>query len=202
MRAPRLVHRLGLVAVLAVVYLIAVRPARVAFLEHVATPLFAQGDEVQAGRITLTPDRTVVMARGDDVDGRVGEGEALFKTPLGDRPMLGVLALAFLFPSRRWWLVLAGTALAEGVITTVCFTAGTHGVPGAFVGHRVAQAVLNDTLPLAMPALLYLLGRSGYLEPAVDSEVNQANSQALAETASTAVGSATSGVDSSSRSSR
>lgn len=155
--------RLGLVGVLALAYVVAVRPARVAFLEHVATPLFARGEAVRSGRITLQPDQTVVLATGNGVDARDGEGEALFKTPLGDRPMLGVLALAFLYPGRRWWALLAGTALAEGVITTACFAAGSDGAAGAFVAHRVAQAVLNDTLPLAMPALIFLLDRAGYL---------------------------------------
>ena len=164
---PLWVQRVGLVLAIVLVYLVAIRPARVAFTDGVALPLFSEGSAVRSGEITLTPDATVVLAVGDGVDERDGEGEALFKTPLGDRPMAGVLALAFLFPRRRWWLVLAGTALAEGVITTVCFAAGTDGVAGAFVGHRVAQAVLNDTLPMAMPALIYLLSRSGYLaEPA------------------------------------
>lgn len=160
---PPVVQRVGLVLVLVLAYVVAIRPARVAFLQHVAVPTFARGEAVVDGRIALVPDQTVVMATGIGVDQGDGEGEALFKTPLGDRPMLGVLALAFLYPRRRWWLALAGTALAEGVITTVCFAAGTAGIPGAFVAHRVAQAVLNDTIPLAFPALLFLLDRSGYL---------------------------------------
>ena len=157
---------LALVGVIAVAYFVAIRPARVAFLEHVATPLFERGEGVQSGRITLIPDGTVVLATGVGVDARDGEGEALFKTPLGDRPMLGVLALAFLYPGRRWWALLAATALAEGVITTICFAAGSAGVAGAFVAHRVAQAVLNDTIPLAMPALVFLLDQAGYLPAA------------------------------------
>lgn len=159
----------ALVGVLVVVYLVAIRPARVLFLEEAAVPLFAAGDEVEAGRVELVPDQTVVLARGPGVDERGRSDSALFKTPLGDRPMLGVLALAFLYPSRRWWLALAATALAEGVLTTAFFAAGTHGVPHAFVLHRVTQAVFNDTIPLAMPALIFLFDRAGMIaadEPA------------------------------------
>lgn len=163
MSGRHLGRRLGLVAAIAAVYLVAVRPARVAYLDHVAVPLFARGAEVEAGQIRLQTDRTVVTASGPGVDERRGADSALFKTPLGDRPMLGVLALAALYPGRRWWLVLAGTALLEGALTTAFFSAGTAGVPGAFVAHRVAQAVLNDTIPLVLPALVFLLDRAGYL---------------------------------------
>lgn len=153
-----------LVAVLVAVYLVAIRPTRVAFVDHVGMPLFGAGEEVEAGRVTLEADETVVLAMGPGVDERGRAASALFKTPLGDRPMLGVLALAFLYPRRRWWLALAGTALAEGIFTTVFFAAGTHGVGGAFVAHRVTQAVLNDTIPLAVPALVFLLDQTGYLD--------------------------------------
>lgn len=158
-----LATRLALVALVAAGYWLAVRPLRVLFLEGVAVPTFASGSEVRNGRIRLDVDRTVVTAVGPGVDERSRSDEALYKTPLGDRPMLGVLVLALLFPRRRWWAVLAATALVEGVVTTACFSAGTHGVAGGFVAHRVAQAVLNDTLPLTVPALLFLLGRAGYL---------------------------------------
>ena len=166
-----LLHRAALVALIAAAYWVAVRPARVLFLDRVAVPLFASGGEVRSGRIRLDVDRTVVMASGPGVDARSRTDEALYKTPLGDRPMLGVLVLALLYPRRRWWLALAATALVEGVVTTACFSAGTHGVAGGFVAHRVAQAVLNDTLPLTVPALLFLLDRAGYLRPAPASDV-------------------------------
>ncbi|HEX8299998.1 MAG TPA: hypothetical protein VF594_12620 [Rubricoccaceae bacterium] len=167
-----LVHRLALVGLVVAAYWTAVRPARVLFLEHVAVPLFASGAEVMSGRIRLDADRTVVLASGPGVDERSLADEALYKTPLGDRPMLGVLVLAMLYPRRRWWLALAATALAEGVVTTACFSAGTHGVAYGFVVHRIAQAVLNDTLPLTVPALLFLLDRAGFLRSEVAHQVS------------------------------
>ena len=165
---PVWAQRVGLVLALVSVYLVGIRPARVAFTSGVAMPLFSDGSAVRSGEVTLTPDETVVLATGLGVDQRDGQGEALFKTPLGDRPMLGVLALAFLYPRRRWWALLAATALAEGVVTTICFAAGSDGISGAFVAHRIAQAVLNDTLPLAMPPLIFLLDRAGMLEGPLD----------------------------------
>lgn len=178
-----LLLRVGLVAAIVVVYLIAVRPARIVFLEHVATPLFASGGAVEDGSIRLEPDLTVVTASGPGVDERGLNDSALFKTPLGDRPMLGVLVLAALYPRKRWWLVLAGTALLEGGLTTAFFAAGTNGVSGAFVAHRVTQAVLNDTIPLVLPALLFLLDRSGFLSGEV-TEHDQTRGAGKASTSS------------------
>lgn len=152
---PGPVQRLAMLLVVVALYYGLWRPMRVAFVQTWAYPSFA---EAAIPGVRLVPHPTAVEAYAAGRPDRL-----IYKSPSGDRTFLGMLAFAFLFPRRPYWAWLWGVNLVLGLVATWFFYLGVGGADWGFAAFSIVQGAFVDTLSLAVPPLLYLLDRSGYV---------------------------------------
>ena len=152
---------------LALAYVFAVRPARVALGETVALPLFASVDTERAAgfRVTGTPQipgavLAVPLDPGLTDQERVA-GTALWSPPAGALWVFPAMFLLFTFPARPYWLWLLGYHLGLGVVAAGVFAVGIGWAEPAFALYTFSRTYMTETVSLAIPLLLWLAGRAG-----------------------------------------
>ena len=164
-RHPRLWGALFAV-LLAVVYMVAVRPARVALGQEVAFPLFASVEtERSAGfEVTTTPQvpGAVLAVPLDPAlkDQEQVAGTALWSPPAGALWVFPAMFLLFTFPTRPYWLWLLGYHLAIGLVAALVFAIGIGYAEPAFALYTFSRTYMTETVSLAIPLLLWLAGRA------------------------------------------
>ena len=167
-RRPRL---WGVAFALALVgaYVGLLRPAREAFAEHVAYPVFAavdtprsaQYEVVRPGRraeaVFVYPAGEVPPPEAHPAD---GPQPAIWSAPAGVIFLLPAMFLLVAFPTRPYWIYLLGYHLALGVGTVALFALGIGWVPWAFNLHEFARTYVSEGVSLTVPLLLFLAGKA------------------------------------------
>lgn len=162
---------------LAVVYLTALRPARVALATHVAAPAFEAIETEGSDRYIVEPsprggaDVYVVPVDAETDDERQA-GTAVWASPLGALFVVPAMFLVAVFPDRPYWLYLMGYHLVVGVVASLVFAVGLSVFEPAFALYTFSRTYLTETVSLVVPLLLWLAGRD---VPQADSAVTEAS---------------------------
>ncbi len=162
----------GLALLLLVVYLVALRPARLWVAEHVAYPLLTQVATPRADTFTLVrlarrPDAVFAVPRaslppGADVDAVVrATVPPQWTAPVGVIFLLPAMFLAVAFPTRPYWLYLLAYHVVLGVVAFGVFAVGLGWWPPAFSVYTFARTYLAETVSFAVPLLLALAAWGG-----------------------------------------
>ena len=167
---------LALAVLLAVGYVVALRPARLWVARHVAYPLLQQVDTNRSRgyvvtRIARRPDAVFAVPR-DLLPPRVAtdaEADAVVRArvppqwaaPVGVIFLLPAMFLAALFPSRPYWLWLLVYHVVLGVVSFGVFAVGLAAWAPAFKLYTFARTYMAETVSLVVPLLLALAARAG-----------------------------------------
>ena len=159
-RHPRLWGTL-FAALLVVAYLVALRPAREVFAQHVAYPIFASIDTPRSAQFDVVqperrPEAVFVLPRG----ARDEQGVIVWAAPVGVIFLLPAMFLVVAFPTRPYWLYLLAYHLVLGLSTIALFGLGIGWIPAAFNVHQFARTYVSEGISLTVPLLLYLAGKA------------------------------------------
>lgn len=164
-------------------YLVAIRPAREAFAQHVAYPVFASVDTPRSQGFDVVqpqrrPEAVFVVPAGTDPE----DNPIVWASPAGVIFLLPALFLIVAFPSRPYWLYLLAYHLVLGLGTIVLFALAIGWMPVAFDFHQFARTYVSEGVSLTVPLLLYLAGKAGEIRredaPVLDRQSVQAEQSA------------------------
>ena len=150
--------------VMAVVFVVALyygmwRPLRTAYIQHWAAPVLEEA--AAQSPVTIEARGRVVQAFGSERATPLSP--LILKAPAGDKAFLGVVMFALLFPLRPYWIGLWGYNVVIGLLAFWGFRMGAGGADWGFDVSRFAQKTLGEAISLAVPPLVYLLHRGGYI---------------------------------------
>ena len=158
-RLPDPVQRLIAVVFVVALYYGMWRPMRTAYIQHWAYPVLEQA--ARDSPVSVEARGRVVQAFGSE---RATPLSPLnLKAPAGDKAFLGVVMFALLFPLRPYWMGLWGYNIVVGLIAFWGFRLGVGGADWGFGLAQFVQKTLGEAISLALPPLVYLLHRGGYI---------------------------------------
>ncbi|OZC02468.1 hypothetical protein [Rubricoccus marinus] len=161
-RHPRL-WGLLFAGLLFVSYLVAIRPAREVFAQHVAYPVFAAIDTPRSRAFDVVqPERRAeavfVLPRGEELDPNI-EG-IVWAAPAGIIFLLPAMFLIVAFPTRPYWLYLLAYHAVLGLGTVALFALAIGWFASFFDVHEFARTYVSEGVSLTVPLLLFLAGKA------------------------------------------
>ncbi len=152
-----------LAGLLFVSYIVAIRPAREAFAQHVAYPVFAAVDTERSRTLDVVqPERRAeavfVLPKGEELAPNI-KG-IVWAAPAGVIFLMPAMFLIVAFPTRPYWFYLLGYHAVLGLGTIALFALGIGWFPSFFDVHEFARTYVSEGVSLTVPLLLFLAGKA------------------------------------------